>query len=172
MISTAEFFKYCQWSGIVTLALAVLTIVALVLKWGFKFRLVGATGFMGVLTAGLFALSLVPIVHSNVPGALHYSLIYDNGSDRATIAVKTPISETGLDATLRQAAGDLYSYGRSGAIDRQLKVRARTVVHPRPGVSEPLVLGEVTRSLGGGEDSQLEVRIDRANLNKVAPAKT
>jgi Protein of function (DUF2518) len=172
MISTADFFKYCQWSGIVTLALAVLTILALVLKWGFKFRLVGATGFMGVLTVGLFALSLVPIVHSNVPGALHYSLIYDNGSDRATIAVKAPISEAGLDATLRQAAGDLYSYGRSGASDRQLKVRARTVVHPRPGVSEPLVLGEVTRSLGGGEDSQLNVRIDRANLTKVASAKT
>ncbi|PSB59310.1 Ycf51 family protein [Chamaesiphon polymorphus] len=172
MISTADFFKYCQWSGIATLALAVLTILALVLKWGFKFRLVGATGFMGVLTAGLFALSLVPIVHTSVPGALHYSLIYDNGSDRATIAVKTPISEAGLDATLRQAAGDLYSYGRSGAIDRQLKVRARTVVHPRPGVSEPLVLGEVTRSLGGGEDGQLDVRIDRANLTKVASTKT
>ncbi|WP_310483601.1 Ycf51 family protein [Chamaesiphon sp. VAR_48_metabat_403] len=168
MISTADFFKYFQWSGILTLAFAVLTILALVLKWGFKFRLVGATGFMGVLTAGLFALSLVPIVHTNVPGALHYSLIYDNGSDRATIAVRMPISETGLDATLRQAAADLYSYGRSGSIDKQLKVRARTVIHPRPGISEPLVLGEVTRSLGGGEDSQLEVKIDRDNLLKVA----
>jgi hypothetical protein len=171
MISTADFFKYCQWSGIVTLAFAVLTIVALLLKWGFKYRLVGATGFMGVLTAGLFALSLVPIVHSNVPGALHYSLIYDNGSDRATIAVRTPISETGLDATLRQAAADLYSYGRSGSVDRQLKVRARTTIHPRPGVSEPLVLGEVTRSLGGGENSQLAVRIDRDNLARVAQTK-
>jgi len=98
-------------------------------------------------------------------------LIYDNGSDRATIAVKTPISETGLDATLRQAAADLYSYGRSGASDRQLKVRARTVIHPRPGISEPLVLGEVTRSLSGGEDSQLNIRIDRGNLEKVAQAK-
>ena len=126
---------------------------------------------MGVLTAGLFALSLVPIVHTNVPDAQHYSLIYDNGSDRATIVVKTPISETGLDATLRQAAADLYSYGRSGASDRQLKVRARTVIHPRLGISEPLVLGEVTRSLGGGEDSQLNVSIDRGNLAKVARAK-
>jgi Protein of function (DUF2518) len=171
MISTADFFKYFQWSGIATLAFAVLTVVALVLKWGFKYRLVGATGFMGVLTAGLFALSLVPIVHSNVPGARHYSLIYDNGSDRATIAVATPISETELDATLRQAAGDLYSYGRSGSGERQLKVRARTVIHPRPGISEPLVLGEVSRSLAGGEDSQLNIRIDRDNLAKVDRAK-
>jgi Protein of function (DUF2518) len=171
MISTADFLKYCQWSGIATLAFAALTILALVLQWSFKYRLVGATGFMLVLTVGLLGLGLVPIVHTNVPGAMHYSLIYDNGSDRATIAIATPISETGLDATLRQAAADLYSYGRSGSIDRQLNIRARTVVHPNPGISQPLVLGEVTRSLGGGEDGRVEVRIDRANLSKVAKAK-
>jgi hypothetical protein len=171
VITTAEFFKYFQWSGIATLIFAAITVLALVLKWSFKFRLVGATGFMGVLTGGLFALSLVPIVHSTVPGALNYSLIYDNGSDRATITVKTPISETSLDATLRQASADLYSYGRSGQADRQLKIRARTVIHPRPDLSEPLVLGEVTRSLAGGEDNSLEVRIDRCNLAKVAQTK-
>ena len=168
MITTAEFFKYFQWSGIATLAFAAITVLALILKWGFKYRLVGATGFMAVITVGLLGLSFVPIVHSNVPGALHYSLIYDNGSDRATIAVATPISEPGLDATLRQAAADLYSYGRSGRVDRQLKIRARTVIHPQPGISEPLVLGEVSRSLGGGEDGELDVRIDRANLSKLA----
>ncbi len=123
---------------------------------------------MGVLTVGLFGLSLVPIVHTSIPGAVRYSVIYDNGSDRATIAVATPIDETTLDATLRQAAADLYSYGRSGAVDRQLKIRARTVVHPRLGVSEPLVLGEVSRSLGGGEDGELKIEIERSNLSKVA----
>ncbi len=171
MISTAEFAQYFQWSGIGTIAFAVVTILALALKWSFKYRLVGATGFMGVLTAGLFALSLVPIVHSNVPDALHYSLIYDNGSDRATIVVAAPVTEAGLDATLRQAAADLYSYGRSGSADKQLKVRARAVIHPAPGVSEPLVLGEVIRSLSGGEDSALDVRIDRGNLAKVTKIK-
>jgi Protein of function (DUF2518) len=171
MISTAEFFKYFQWSGIATLAFAVVTILALFLNWGFKFRLVGATGFMMVLTTGLFGLGLVPIVHSNVPGSLHYSLIYDNGSDRATIVVAQPVTEAGLDATLRQAASDLYSYGRSGSADKQLKVRARSVIHPQPGVSQPLVLGEVTRSLSGGEDGALEVKIDRVNLAKVAQTK-
>jgi Protein of function (DUF2518) len=171
MISTADFLKYCQWSGILTLAFAALTILALALKWGFKYRLVGATGFMCVLTVGLFGLSLVPIVHTNVPGSVHYSLIYDNGSDRATIALPVKISESELDATLRQAAADLYSYGRSGRVDRQLKIRARTVIHPLPGVSEPLVLGEVSRSLGGGEDGALAVWIDRANLAKVTSTK-
>ena len=171
MITTTQFFQYCQWSGIATLAFTAITILALVLGWSFRFRLVGATGFMGVLTAGLFALSLVPIVHTEIPGALHYSLIYDNGSDRATIVVQTPITEAGLDATLRQASTDLYSYGRSGQADRQLKIRARTVIHPALGISEPLVLGEVTRSLSGGEDRPLDVRIDRTNLSKVAKTK-
>ncbi len=171
MITTAQFSQYCQWSGILTLAFLAITILALVLSWSFRFRLVGATGFMGVLTGGLFALSLVPIVHTEIPGALHYSLIYDNGSDRATIVVKTPITEAGLDATLRQASTDLYSYGRSGQADRQLKIRARTVIHPALGISEPLVLGEVTRSLSGGEDNPLEVRINRTNLSKVAQTK-
>jgi Protein of function (DUF2518) len=171
MISTAEFFQYFQWSGIATLAFAAITIVALILNWGFKFRLVGATGFMIVLTAGLFGLGLVPIVHSSIPGSQHYSLIYDNGSDRATIVVAPPVTEAGLDATLRQAAADLYSYGRSGSADKQLKVRARTVIHPQPGISQPLVLGEVIRSLSGGEDSALDVRIDRGNLAKVVQTK-
>ena len=93
------------------------------------------------------------------------------GFARDDIVVKTPITESGLDATLRQASTDLYSYGRSGQANRQLKIRARTVIHPAPGVSEPLVLGEVTRSLAGGEDRPLAVRIDRTNLEKVAKAK-
>jgi hypothetical protein len=45
------------------------------------------------------------------------------------------------------------------------------VIHPAPGVSEPLVLGEVIRSLSGGEESPLDVRIDRANLAKVIQMK-
>ncbi len=167
MITTAEFSKYYQWSGIATIAFAVVTVLALVLNLGFRYRLVGATGFMGVLTGGLFALSLVPIVHTTIPGSAHYSLIYDNGTDRAAITIAAPITETTLNATLRQAASDLYSYGRSGQADRQLKIRARTVIHPRPGVSEPLILGEVTRSLAGGEDGALDIRIDRDNLRRI-----
>jgi hypothetical protein len=172
MITTADFLKYCQWSGIATLAFGAITVLALILKWGFKFRLVGATGFMGVLTGGLFALSLVPLTHTAIPGSVHYSLIYDDGNDRATIAVITPITESTLEATLRQAAGDLYSYGRSGRADRQLNIRARTVIHPLPGVSQPLVLGSVTHSLADGKDGDLVVQIDRDNLAKVAQSKS
>ncbi|MFN7658146.1 MAG: DUF2518 family protein, partial [Dolichospermum sp.] len=46
MPSTDNFLQYTQWSGIATIVFAVLTILAFILKWGFRFRLVGATGFM------------------------------------------------------------------------------------------------------------------------------
>ncbi|MFM8006609.1 MAG: Ycf51 family protein, partial [Dolichospermum sp.] len=115
MPSTENFLQYTQWSGIVTILFAVLTILALILKWGFRFRLVGATGFMLVLTAGLFSLSLVPLSRTVIPGAVKYTLVYDNGSNQTVISTSAEITPTQLEATLRQAASNLYSYGRLGS---------------------------------------------------------
>jgi high-affinity Fe2+/Pb2+ permease len=53
-----EFSTYALWSGYAAIALLGLTIIAFVLKWGLRFRLVGATGFMAVLSIGLFGLGL------------------------------------------------------------------------------------------------------------------
>lgn len=155
-----EFLQYTQWSGIATLAIAALTILAFVLKWGFRFRLVGATGFMLVVTAGLFALSLGPLTRTVIPGAIHYSLVYDNGSTQTVIALPPKITQTQLDATLRQAASDLYSSGRLGiGTNNIMFVRARTVIHPEPGVSIPLYIGQVKRSLASRDDSKMAVEI-------------
>ena len=69
MLSPSDFLQYTQWSGIATVAFAVLTLLAFILKWGLRFRLVGTTGFMLVLTAGLFSLSLAPLSRTVIPGA-------------------------------------------------------------------------------------------------------
>jgi hypothetical protein len=160
MLTTSDFLQYTQWSGIATLVFAALTILAFVLKWGFRFRLVGTTGFMLVLTGGLFALSLVPLSRTVIPGAVKFTLVYDNGSSQAVIATAPDISPTELEATLRQAASNLYSYGRLGSRENnQLIVRARTIIHPEPGLSLPVYLGQVTRSLASREDSEMAVEI-------------
>lgn len=114
MPTTSDFLQYSLWSGIATLILAVITVLGFFLQWGFRFRLVGSTGFMIVLSVGLFTLSLVPLSRTVIPGAVRYSLIYDNGATQAVITTPPQISPTQLEATLRQAASDLYSYGRSG----------------------------------------------------------
>jgi Protein of function (DUF2518) len=168
-----DFLKYTQWSGLATLAFAAIAILAFVLKWGIRFRLVGTTGFMLVLTGGLFALSLAPLTRTVIPGALRYSLIYDNGATQAVIGLPQTVTPTELDATLRQAASDLYSYGRLGAGgNNSLTIRARTVTHPETGLSVPLFLGQVKRSLGSREDAGMAVEIyaDKfAQLPKTKP---
>jgi Protein of function (DUF2518) len=160
MLTTSDFLQYTQWSGIATLLFAAVTILAFIVKWGFRFRLVGTTGFMLVLTAGLFSLSLVPLSHTVIPGAVKYTLVYDNGSSQAVIATSPQITPTELEATLRQAAGNLYSYGRLGSRGNNLlTIRARTVIHPESGITVPLYLGEVKRTLANREDPEMVVEI-------------
>lgn len=164
MLTTANFLTVAQWSGIFALVCGVLAILAFLFKWGIRFRLVGITGFMGVLTAGLFVLGVVPLTHPVVPGAIHFSVTYDNGGPQAVIALPPKITETELDATLRQAASDMFSYGRLGDADNNLTVRARTVIHPKPGVSKPLFLGEIKQSLASRDEAKVVVNIYSESL--------
>ena len=163
-----DFFTYAQWSGILTLVCLVLTIVAFVLSWGFRFRLVGATGFMGVLTASLFALNLGLFTHVAVPGAVRFLLVYDNGATQTVITVPPTITKSELEATLRQAASDLFSSGRNSiGGDNKLTIRARVLLHPEPGLTAPTYLGEVKRSLAQRDDEQMQVEIFPENLAKL-----
>jgi Protein of function (DUF2518) len=167
MFGPEDFFTYGRWVGFTTIGLAGLAVVAFIFKWGFRFRLVGVTGFLGVLTGGLFSLSLVPFQHTIVPGATKFTLVYDTGASQAVIAVSPPISQSELEATLRQAANDLFSPGRMGRGQQQLTIRARTMIHSGPGISEPLVLGQVERSLSVREDPNLQVTLYTDNLARL-----
>lgn len=159
MLTTTDFLVFAKWSGILTLAGAVVTLIAFIFQWELRFRLVGATGFLGVLTGGLFALSIVPFTRTVIPGAARFVVVYDNGGPQTVISVAPNINESQIEATLRQAASDLYSYGRLGGTTNQMSIRARTIIHPKPGVSQPLFLGEVRRSLSTRDDAEMVVNI-------------
>jgi hypothetical protein len=159
MLTTANFLTLTQWLGILTLVGGAITVLGFIFNWGIRFRLVGATGFLGVLTVGLFALSVVPYTRTTIPGAVRFSRVYDNGGPQTVIAVPQQITESELEATLRQAASDLFSYGRLGGTDNQLTIRARTIIHPEAGVSKPIFLGEVKRSLATRNDEQIAINI-------------
>jgi hypothetical protein len=170
MASYTDFLTLTQWAGIATVVSAAITILGFILQWGIRFRLVGVTGFLGVLTAGLFALALVPFTRTVVPGAVRFSLIYDTGAKQSVFAVPPKFSHYQLEATLRQAASDLYSYGRLGREENKLTIRARTVIHPEPGVSQPLYLGQVKRSLVNRNDEQMAIEIYQDKLALIADA--
>jgi Protein of function (DUF2518) len=168
MLTPASFLEYSKYGGIATIALVVLTILGLLFQWGFRFRLVGITGFMMVLTVGLFGLSLGLSPRASFPGAVRYSLIYDNGNSQAVVAVANrSMTVEAAEATLRQAAQDLYSFGRVGEGDGNMHVRMRSIVHPQAGVSEPVYLGEAVRNLSNRDSQELEIVVDRKNLSKL-----
>jgi Protein of function (DUF2518) len=167
MIATETLIVYTQWSAILTGALAVVTVLAWILQWGIRFRLVGVTSFMGVITGSIFGLSVGFHTRPAIPGALHFTRVYDTSADQVVINVDAKITPDQLEATLQQAAIDLFSQGRQGSGDNQMTIRARTVVHPQPGVSQPLYLGEVRRSLLKREDDQTKVTLYAENLARL-----
>ncbi|MEL7035738.1 MAG: Ycf51 family protein [Cyanobacteria bacterium J06592_8] len=164
MLSTAELLNYSKWIGIFTLFCGVLTLLGFIFNWGIRFRLVGITAFMGVLTSGVFGLGLGLFNRVEIPDAVRYSRVYDDGDRQIVIAVASDITPTQLEATLQQAAADLFSPGRTGRPDEPLTIRARTLIHPQPGISEPIYIGQVQRSNVQRDQQNLKIDLDREQL--------
>ena len=143
MPTPAEFLVATQWAGIGTLALAALAALGFALKWGIRFRLVGAAGFAVVLTVGLLGLSFEPFTRTVVPGAVPYATVYDSGASQIVIAVPSTLPPEALEATLRQAASNLFKPYRLGVPGQTPTLRARAIVHEPGGVSRLLYLGQV-----------------------------
>ncbi|MGL5794790.1 MAG: Ycf51 family protein [Waterburya sp.] len=169
MTLPTDIFTYAKWSGIATIGCLLVAILSFILGWSFRFRLVGVTSFMVVLTAGIFALGLSLFPHAKIPGSAHYTLVYDNGANQAVIAVAPDIEKSAIEPTLLEAVSDLYSYGRTGRNGNdQFTVKLRTVIHPETGISQPLFLGEAKRSLINRRDENVNISLFDQNLTKLS----
>ncbi|MGB3311101.1 MAG: Ycf51 family protein [Nodosilinea sp.] len=162
MLSPDDFLVATQWAGLGTLALALLAGLAFVLKWGIRFRLVGAAGFAAVLTVGLLGLSFEPFTRTAIPGAMPYVTVYDSGASQIVIAVPNTMSPETLDATLRQAASNLFKPYRLGLPGQVATIRARTIAHEPGGISKLIYLGQIQPNPKGSEEA-FQVQIDRAS---------
>ncbi len=148
MLSPEQFLIATGYFAIGTLLFGALTALAFILKWGIRFRLVGATGFMGVLTAGFFGLSFQPLTQTVIPGSVPYTTVFDSGASQIVIAVPNEITQPALEATLQQAASNLLKPSRIGGMGQTVpSIRARAIAH-EDGVSELLYVGKVTPGRG------------------------
>jgi hypothetical protein len=164
---------YLRWSAYATIASFVVMVLAFIFKWGFRFRLVGVTSFMTVLTVGIFGLGLGMFDRPTVEGAVRFNRVYDNGADQIVITVPVNINETEVEATLKQAANNYFSLGRISTDGREkMVIRARALIHPQEGLTKPLYLGEARRTLGTKENDQIEVQLDRKALQELARNQT
>jgi hypothetical protein len=168
MPTPEEFLEATKWAGLGTLALMALAGLAFVFKWGIRFRLVGAAGFAAVLTVGLLGLSFEPFTRTVIPGAVPFSTVYDSGASNIVITVPQTITEDALNATLRQAASNLFKPYRLGVPGNSPTVRARTIVHEEGGVSRLVYLGQVKPDPSGSKGVDYQVNIDSRKLAQVA----
>ena len=168
MFSTEQLISISQWMAILTIVLGSITGIAFVTNRGFRFRMVGVTGFTGVLTVGVFALGLSLYQRPSIPDAQKFVRVFDRASNQVVIAVNPEITATQLEATLRQAVTDLSASGRTSP-DGTLTVRARVLLHSSEGVSQPLYLGAAVRSLDSKRDgvSGIQVDVDTETLDKI-----
>ena len=168
MFSTEQLISISQWMAILTIVLGSITGIAFVTSRGWRFRMVGVTGFTGVLTAGVFALGLSLYQRPSIPDAQKFVRVFDRASNQVVIAVSPEITATQLEATLRQAVTDLSASGRTSP-DGTLTVRARVLLHSSEGVSQPLYLGAAVRSLDSKRDgvSGILVDVDTETLDKI-----
>lgn len=139
--------------------LALITLFAWIRQTNWRFAMVGYTGFSLVLTVGLFGLSLQPIMRTSILGASRYTTVYDRGSNQAVIAVEPTITPEELERTLQQATGNLLSSGRYAVGSNLFTVRARTVLHPEPGVTQAIYLGQAQQPLGTRDSSLRTIEI-------------
>ena len=151
MLTPADFLDATKWLSFATLGLAAFTALAFVAGWGFRFRLVGITGFTGVLTVGLLGLSFQPFSRAQIEGAIPYTAVYDSGAAQVVIRVPGSIDALTLSATLEQAASDQLRSGRLGPPGTVPTIRARTLVHPEPGQTQLLYLGQAMKTQDGLE---------------------
>jgi len=159
---------YLRWSAYATIASFVVMVLAFIFQWGFRFRLVGITSFMTVLTVGILGLGLGLFDRPTVEGAVRFNRVYDNGANQIVITVPTNISSTEVEATLKQAANNYFSLGRISTDGKeQMVIRARALIHPQAGLTKPLYLGEAYRTLGTKENDQIEVKINRKALQEL-----
>jgi hypothetical protein len=164
MPTPEEFLTVTQWAGIGTLALMALAGLAFLLKWGIRFRLVGAAGFAAVLTVGLLGLSFEPFTRTVIPGAIPFSTVYDSGASTIVIAVPQTIDQEALDATLRQAASNLFKPYRLGIPGNTPTIRARTIIHEAGGISRLVYLGQVQPDPNGSKTGDYDVQINSQQL--------
>ncbi len=147
-----EITVWLAWSG---LGLFVLTLIAFLVNWGAKFRLVGATIFTLLLSGSAWAFTESYTPPLNVEGAVYVPVVYDNGYDLVVGQASDDFPQDAIKESLEQIAGNLKGGGRNGA---QVHVRIRKLKTINEGLSEPIILGEVIRDINNKKTIPVEIK--------------
>jgi hypothetical protein len=148
MAANSTLFQAGLWLGVATGLLAALTVTAFIVRWGFRFRLVGVTSFTGLLAISCWAFSVSYTPRVSVPGAVQVPIVFDNGGDLVVAAAPADLAPDAVAPTVEQLARNLRASGRVSP-NGVVRVRLRGLDNAVEGLSTPKVLAEARRDLAG-----------------------
>lgn len=139
-----------EWLGVASAALLLLTLVAFMVRWGIRFRLVGVTSFTVLLSLSCLAFAVSYTPRQLVDGAVSVPVVFDNGTDLVVAAAPADLDPAAFGPSVQQVALNLRGSGRGTQL---VEVRLRRVESTAPGTDTPVVLATAIRNLADGSVS-------------------
>ncbi len=136
-----------EWLGVASAVLLLLTVVAFVVRWGIRFRLVGITSFTVLLSLSCLAFAVSYTPRQQVEGAISVPVVFDNGSDLVVAAAPAQMDPQAYGPSVQQVALNLRGSGRG---TQMVEVRLRRVEPIGEGSDVPVVLATAIRNLDDG----------------------
>ena len=130
--------------GFFGIFLFICTLVAFIFNLGFKFRIIGATIFSLLLSLSSWAFIQSYTEKVVIEDAKYVPIVYDNGFDLIVAKAENDFPEESIEPTLKQLSENLRKGSRSGA---NVKIKIRRLEKISDGVSKPVVIGEVQKSV-------------------------
>ena len=130
--------------GFLGLFLLLVTIVAFIFNFDFKFRVTGATIFSLLLSLSSWAFIQSYSENVVIEGAKYVPIVYDNGFDLIIAKVDDNFPEEAIGPTLKQLSNNLRKGSRSGA---NVKIKIRKLEKISNQVSKPVIIGEIKKSI-------------------------
>jgi len=120
------------------------TLIAFIMNFSFKFRIIGATIFSFLLSLSSWAFIQSYTENVVIEGAKYIPIVYDNGFDLIIAKADDDFPEESIEPTLEQLSKNIMKGSRSGA---NLKIKIRKLQKISDDVSKPVVLGEVQKNI-------------------------
>ena len=128
--------------GFLGIFLLLITIVAFIFNFSFKFRIIGATIFSLLLSISSWAFMQSYSEKVLVEGSRYVPIVYDNGFDLVIAKAEDDFPEEAIKPTLQQLSDNLRKGSRSGA---NVKIKLRKIEKISDEISKPVVIGETEK---------------------------
>jgi len=128
--------------GFLGIFLSLITIVAFIFNFGFKFRIIGATIFSLLLSLSSWAFMQSYSEKVVVEGARYVPIVYDNGFDLIIAKAEDDFPGEAIEPTLQQLSENLRKGSRSGA---NVKIKIRKLEKISDEISKPVIIGEIEK---------------------------